>query len=118
MIHLFQLYHRTITCQMTRTLILAGANPNLRTNRGNDVFDALLHPRSFTPSSWDGYATACFLLNGDAFWRIMNKLDVELYIVKPDRIGHLHQLISNHGTLTSVEKEQLKGKFYTVFRAI
>lgn len=98
---------------MTRTLILAGANPNHRTKRGNDVFDALLRQRSFTPSSWDGYATACFLLNGDAFWRIMNKMDVELYLVKADRIEHLHQLISNHATLTNVEKKQLKGDIET-----
>ena len=98
---------------MTRTLVLAGADPNARTNRGNDVFDALFRKRSFTPSSWDGFATACFLLSGDAFWRIMNKLDVRLYVVRPDRIDHLHQLVAYHATLTKVEKRQLKGTFYS-----
>ena len=53
---------------MTRRLIEAGADPNIVTNRGNDVFDALFQKRAFIPESWDGFETAKFLLNGAPFW--------------------------------------------------
>ena len=48
LIHL--LFHRTVTLEMTRRLIEAGADPNIVTKRGNDVFDALFQEGfRFTP---------------------------------------------------------------------
>ena len=53
---------------MTMSLIEAGADPNIKTKRGNDVFDALFSKRSYVPESWDGFSTAKFLLQGAVFW--------------------------------------------------
>ena len=71
LIHL--LYHRMVTLDMTRRLIEAGADPNIRTRKGNDVFDALLRKRTYKPESGDIFETAKFLLNGARFWSILGR---------------------------------------------
>ena len=53
---------------MAYSLLVAGADPNKVSKRGNDVFDALFAKRSYVPESWDGFDTARLLLDGAQFW--------------------------------------------------
>ena len=55
---------------MTSSLLVAGADPNLVSKRGNTVFDALFRDRNYvsTKPPWDGCNTALLLINGSDRW--------------------------------------------------
>ena len=60
---------------MVEHLLQAGADPNVRTKRGNSVFDALFRPRNFVPGSWDASATVRLLLAGHDRWSPVERRD-------------------------------------------
>ena len=102
-------------------LIQAGADPNVKSKKGNDAFDALLMTKTYLPESWDGYATAKFLLNGAVFWpplerfflinfKIYFRSEIKLYrITSMEHKNHLLNLIRQNPFLTDYQKQELTG---------
>merc|ERR1711935_892725 len=84
------LFHRTNTLEMTMALIQAGADPNMKSKKGNDAFDA-------------------FLLNGAVFWPPLERSEIKLYcITSLEHMTHLVNLVRENPFLNDYQKKELK----------